>query len=103
MNKKLIIIVLFSLFIFSGCTSNKNITLEEFNTLNKCQSDIECTVGQAISDPSPSPGCYTIKVIEASNPKHLFASKNSAVLEHLSCSCNLTSNTCETKYLNKEK
>ena len=96
MKFSLMILGMLVALILIACTPKKYISSEEFQILNKCKSDIECTVGQAISDPSPPPECYTKKVIEASNPKQLFASKNSAVLQSLSCFCNLTTNNCET-------
>lgn len=106
MNLKLIACAIFVVLLFSACTPRKYVSPEEFKALNICQSDAECTIGQVDMGPdlpSPSPECFAKKAIEASNPNHLFESKNTGVLQYLSCACNLTTNNCETISKIKEK
>jgi hypothetical protein len=71
---------------------------EEFNELNKCQTDIECVVGQedvGTDIPSPEPQCVTKAVIDRFD--NWFESKNQ-VVSNIICSCDLATNSCNTTW-----
>jgi len=73
--------------------------MDEFNNLNRCQSDVDCIVGQedvGTDLPSPEPKCVTKAVIDRFS--NWFESKNK-VVSNIICSCDLTTNSCNTAWV----
>jgi len=93
--KWLIAILILAVVLIAGCTSeySSRAHIEEFNNLNRCQSDTDCVVGQedvGTDIPSPEPQCVTKAVIDRFD--NWFESK----ITYINCSCDKASNSCIT-------
>ena len=97
-------VALITILFFSGPLTDEFYSsrahIEEFNELNKCQTDIECVVGQEDVGPdlpSPPSQCVTKTVIDRFD--NWFESKNQLVISRYSCFCDINSNTCIEKMI----